>query len=104
METMGARVINELYVSHLFSLALSLHGGTESFTYPYGTPNHMISSGITVPKLKMEYDIKNGKAENPHEVSVGINDLKMYRKGGYDMTTGKSTEPPDANMLKGKLY
>lgn len=41
METIGARLVNELYISHIFSLALTLHGGTESLTYPYGAPNHI---------------------------------------------------------------
>jgi hypothetical protein len=121
METIGARVINELYTSHLFSLALSLHGGTESFTYPYGTPNHIISNNI--PKIPMNYDINKGKALNP-KLSTKLNtnknpnpnpnklhnnlkqnlhkNLKDLRNGLYDMIKGKSTEPPDANMLKGK--
>lgn len=100
METIGARVINELYTSHLFSLALSLHGGTESFTYPYGTPNHILSD--TIPKIRMKYDIENGKALNPKEFSKNLKNLTKFRHGIYDMINGKSTEPPDANMLKGK--
>ena len=101
METIGARVINELYISHLFSVALSLHGGTESFTYPYGTPNHI--EGNRIPKIPMEYTIENGKALDPKPNSETQKVSELFRTGTYDMVMGKSSEPPDANALNGKL-
>lgn len=48
MTTVAGRVVNELYINHLFQLALTLHGGTESLTYPYGAPNHL--EGTRKPK------------------------------------------------------
>lgn len=102
METIGARVVNELYINHLFSLALSLHGGTESLTYPYGTPNHML--GSSTPKIPMTYLIQNGKASiDGSKISdLAKRQAEQYRKGTYDMISGKSSESPDNNALKGK--
>jgi hypothetical protein len=99
METIGARVINELYVNHLFSVALSLHGGTESFTYPYGTPNHIMNSNI--PKIPMKYTVEKGKAVDPTPLPNTLNQAELFRSGTYDMIMGKSSEPPDANALGG---
>lgn len=101
METIGARVVNELYINHLFSLALSLHGGTESLTYPYGTPNHMI--GNITPKIPMKYTSEDGNLTpiNRKESQI-LNLVKKYRTGKYDMINGKSSESPDNNTLRGK--
>ena len=55
MESIGARVVNELFLKHKFSLSLSLHGGTESLTYPYGVPNHMNNNDL----IPMEYEKVN---------------------------------------------
>lgn len=101
METIGARVVNELYINHLFSLALSLHGGTESLTYPYGTPNHMLGSGT--PKIPVTYLIQNGKASiDSSKVTPQVHQIaKQYRKGSFDMINGRSSESPDDNTLKG---
>ncbi len=52
MQTIGARLVNELYISHLFSLALTLHGGTESLTYPFGSPNHLIENSDESTSVK----------------------------------------------------
>lgn len=101
MESIGARVINELYINHLFSLALSLHGGTESFTYPYGTPNHTNTNGI--PKIPMKYDIQDGKAINPKEMPESRSKAEMFTSGTYDMISGKSSEAPDQNALACKI-
>jgi len=102
METIGARVVNELYINHLFSLALSLHGGTESLTYPYGTPNHMM--GSAAPKIPVTYLIENGKAsvDGSKTTDQAIQIAKQYRKGSFDMINGISSESPDNNALKGK--
>ncbi len=99
METIGARVVNELYINHLFSLALSLHGGTESLTYPYGTPNHM--QGNKTPKIPIKYtQDENGnlKFDSSHPDILSI--TKKYRTGLFDMVQGKSSESPDNNALK----
>lgn len=103
METIGARVINELYVNHLFSVALSLHGGTESFTYPYGTPNHM-ESKVGIPRIPMSYTIEKGKALNPIPGSETLKTAEKFRRGTYDMVMGKGSEPPDAIALSCKIY
>jgi len=99
METIGARVVNELYINHLFSLALSLHGGTESLTYPYGTPNHML--GTYTPKIPMSYFIEDGKLKlNKNQDHQAHIIAKEFRKGKYDMINGMSSESPDSMALK----
>ncbi len=99
METIGARVVNELFINHVFLLALSLHGGTESLTYPYGTPNHMNIPNI--PKIPMQYKIVDGKL-TPRKPSESINSLvKKFRSGVFDMANGNSSNPPDINTLLG---
>ena len=42
MQTITARVVNELFRTHLFRLAITFHGGTKSISYEWGTPNHKI--------------------------------------------------------------
>lgn len=96
MITIGARVINELYINNLFLLALSLHGGTESLTYPYGTPNHLQSRNI--PKIPMKYMNIKGKL-TPVNSPEALNTAKLFRKGDYDMYVGPSNNPPDQNAV-----
>lgn len=98
MESIGARVVNELYINHMFSLALSLHGGTESLTYPYGTPNHIHSKNV--PKLPIYYNQdKNGRLQI--NVAPETNSLvEQFRNLHYEMIVGKSTNPPDYNAVK----
>ncbi len=40
MQTITARIVNELFRRHLFRLAVTFHGGTKSISYEWGTPNH----------------------------------------------------------------
>nr|CCA14931.1 conserved hypothetical protein [Albugo laibachii Nc14] len=40
MESMTARVINELWRDHVFELAITFHGGTQSISYEWGSPDH----------------------------------------------------------------
>ena len=101
METIGARVINELYINHLFSVALSLHGGTESFTYPYGTPNHIRTRGI--PIVPMKYNVEGDNKATATPLKNSLKQAELFRSGTYDMIMGKSTEPPDANTLSCNL-
>ncbi len=98
METIGARVVNELYINHLFSLALSLHGGTESLTYPYGTPNHII--GRKIPKIQTSYYMQDGKLHFDNHKPGLVKTAKLFRGGNYDMIGGKSSESPDFMTLK----
>lgn len=98
METIGARVINELYINHLFSVALTLHGGTESLTYAYGTPNHLVDNEI--PKVPMDYFLEDGKAINPTPHADSLLKAEIFRERSYDLVYGKSSEPPDAVALK----
>lgn len=42
METMTARIINELWRDHVFELAITFHGGTQSITYEWGSPDHYV--------------------------------------------------------------
>lgn len=97
MESIGARVVNELFLKHKFLLSLSLHGGTESLTYPYGTPNHIQNN----PKIQMNY------IKNEMEVVTGknkedaMNLQKLYLKGDYDdvFSKGISLNPPDYKAI-----
>ena len=100
MVSIGARVVNELYLNHLFSIALSLHGGTECFSYPYGTPNHTNS---IAPKIPVKYH----KTKDGLEVKTDENTEKIvqeYRTGKYDILDGVSTEPPDFFAIKCIIY
>ena len=98
MQTIGARVVNELYLKHLFSLALTLHGGTESMSYSYGAPNHLVG----VPKVPMNYKVVNGKVEGtPTPETYGI--LKKYISGKMESRIKgrpKSTTPTDDIGIK----
>lgn len=90
METIGARVVNELYLSHMFSLALSLHGGTESLTYPYGTPNHLVNG----KKIPMDYKLVKGKLKNkPNSLTHSM--ANTFKSKVYDEIEGRGTPTPD---------
>lgn len=96
METIGARLVNELYINHIFSLALSLHGGTESLTYPYGTPNHVKNAEI--PKIPSKYEMKEGtyKLSNAEELRDAV---KIFQNKTFEMIEANSTNPPDFNSI-----
>ena len=40
MQTITARIVNELHRRHLFRTAVTFHGGTKSIGYEWGSPNH----------------------------------------------------------------
>jgi len=96
METIGARLVNELFIDHVFSLALSLHGGTESLTYPYGTPNHLKDQ--KVPKIPAKYEFENGKfnLKNKDKLNESV---KIFKNKTYEMYVGNSTNAPDYNSI-----
>jgi hypothetical protein len=96
METIGARLVNELFIDHTFSLALSLHGGTESLTYPYGTPNHLKTDKI--PKIPFKYDSSSGKITKKNDKNISEAILKFRRKD-FEMVRYNSTNPPDYNSI-----
>ena len=85
MRTIGARVVNELFISHLFSLSLTLHGGTESLTYPFGSPNHLVDSK-PIPTNYIKD--KNGKVIGS-EYKIGSTKID------YGDSLGKGDESPD---------
>lgn len=100
-ESIGGRVVNELFLEHIFTLSLSLHGGTESFTYPYGTPNHIDGN----PHIKMDYEetpegVINSKLSSDFNEEL----INEYLDGHYDkMNDGNqlvSTPSPDYNSIK----
>ncbi len=80
-ETVGARVVNELFLDHLFSLSLSLHGGTESLTFPFGTPNHLVGN----PIIEMNYSQKNN-GEIDSDLSSRESLIDEYLNGNFDKT------------------
>jgi hypothetical protein len=99
METIGARVVNELYINHMFSLALSLHGGTESLTYPYGVPNHIMGNPNIIPMNYFRVKEKLFSKKTPLSDFMA----SRYRKGEFDGIIGKSTPPPDGIAFKSIL-
>ena len=97
METIGARVVNELFLKHIFSLSLSLHGGTESLTYPFGVPNHIENNKKSIP---IKYITKGFRTiAEPNKESFDM--AKLYRTGKFDGVMGKSTYAPDNNAMAG---
>jgi len=42
MQTVAARTVNELFISQLFQLAFTFHGGINVIGYVWGAPRHMI--------------------------------------------------------------
>ncbi len=43
MQTFVARALNELWLEHLFQLAVTFHGGMQAIAYEWGSPNHEVS-------------------------------------------------------------
>jgi hypothetical protein len=100
--TIGARVINELYLTHIFTISLSLHGGTESLTYPYGTPNHI--NDAKLPKVPMNYNSYNSTTLEATPLENADNIANYYKTMNSEQITGESTEAPDLQGLIGKMY
>ncbi len=98
METIGARVVNELFLNHMFSMGLSLHAGTESLAFPYGTPNHIKKA----KKIPMKYvKLKGGRVKNKRlEMTDKI--TQMFKDEKYDLLEGEGTPTPDSSGMKGK--
>ncbi|TMW65360.1 hypothetical protein Poli38472_008002 [Pythium oligandrum] len=44
-QTMVARAVNEVWRDHLFQLAITFHGGTQSVSYEWGSTNHELPGG-----------------------------------------------------------
>jgi hypothetical protein len=42
MQTFVARSLNEVWMEHLFQLAVMFHGGTQAIAYEWGSPNHEV--------------------------------------------------------------
>jgi len=99
MESIGARVVNELYLSHMFSLGLSLHAGTESLTYPYGTPNHIKSSH----KIQMIYKEVDGKIK-PFPTSRTFQQANFFKSSKLDEVEGKGSDTPDTAGISSNLF
>lgn len=98
MESIGARLVNELFIDHTFSLALSLHGGTESLTYPYGTPNHLKTD--TIPKIPFRINSSSDKLKIENNKKINDAVLK-FRKKEFEMVRFNSTNAPDYNSIVG---
>lgn len=96
MNTITARTINEIFIHNLIKISVSLHAGTSSLTYAYGTPNHLI-------KLYPQYKIPFLKG---HDLSSSNDYMKTiinkYYNGEVDnLPFNESTEAPDNTALKG---
>jgi hypothetical protein len=85
MNTITARTVNEIFINNLIRFSLSIHGGTSSLTYAWGTPNHLTH-------LKPEHKI-NKKTDNPKI-------LESFYQGKFDEIDNESTESPDNTGLQ----
>lgn len=96
MNTITARTINEIFINNLIKISVSLHAGTSSLTYAYGTPNHLI-------QLYSHFKIPFKQAGS----DLALNDLSdkiinRYYNGEVDqLPFNQSTEPPDNKTLEG---
>ena len=83
----------------MFSLALSLHGGEESLTYPYGVPNHIVGNPNIIP---MNYfRVKHKTVSKKTALSDYM--ASRYRMGEFDNIRGISTPPPDGIAFKSTI-
>jgi hypothetical protein len=69
MRSISARVVNELFLNHIFSLAFTIHGGTESLTYPWGAPNHFPSRETNIPITDKQF-LSDLAPDNNAEVGI----------------------------------
>ena len=100
MQTVGARVINEIFIHHMIQLALSLHGGTESLTYPYGTPNHIKSNFIN--KISVNYETLKNKTVIPKFGANAQKEVNLFQQGQFEYFSSpgsKSLNPPDHTSI-----
>lgn len=96
MNTITARTINEVFIHNLIKVSISLHAGTSSFTYAYGTPNHLTQ---LYPQFKIPF--KNGNG-NSNEFTRNI--INGYYNGDVDnLPFNESSESPDNYALEGIL-
>ena len=94
MSTISARTINEIFINNLIKISVSLHAGTSSLTYAYGTPNHLIKLS---PQYRIPFGIKDGQMIN----SI----IDQYYNGSLDnLPYNEATEPPDNIALEGINY
>ena len=91
MRTIGGRVVNELFLSHIFSLSLTLHGGIESLSYPFGAPNHLKDNKYEIP---LKYHA-GGIQKFPETDDL----VKKYKHGDYNHLSGTSSEAPDLSAF-----
>jgi hypothetical protein len=89
MQTISARTINEIFSNNLIRLSISIHGGTSSLTYSYGTPNH-------IQNLNEKFKLPIKSKGNFKEV------LEDYYSGKLDESREKSTISPDDKALAGR--
>ena len=95
MNSITARTINEIFINNLIKISVSIHAGTSSLTFAYGTPNHIINlnADFIIP-----FD-QNNSNTSPFDISKKIN---SYYNGEVDnLTSNESTEPPDNQTLEG---
>lgn len=92
MNTITARTINEIFIHNLIKVSISLHAGTSSFTYAYGTPNHLTQL-YSQFKIPFQSDLNNGNTRNI---------INEYYNGDVDnLPFNESSEAPDNTVLEG---
>lgn len=92
MNTITARVINEIFIRNLIKISFSLHAGTSSLTYAYGTPNHIIN-------LYSTYRIPFNLERSPNSEITNV--INQYYIGNVDnLPSNQSTESPDNTALE----
>jgi hypothetical protein len=49
MRSFVGRALNEVWLDHLFQLAITFHGGMQAIAYEWGSPNHEVRKATASP-------------------------------------------------------
>jgi hypothetical protein len=90
MLTITARTINEIFINNLIRFSLSIHGGTSSLTYAWGTLNHLTH---LLTKFKLPYEKNKNNSTNVDEI------IESYYSGKFDDIDNESYLSPDDSGL-----
>jgi len=92
-QTISARSINEVFINNMIRISLSIHGGTSSVTYAYGTPNHLAH-------IDDSYRITQ---DSKKDVNTLKKVLQIYYSGRLEETDDLLTyDAPDQSALNSK--
>ncbi len=67
MRTFVGRALNEVWLEHLFQLAITFHGGMQAIAYEWGSPNHEVWCSVCCPCV----DVGVGEVRVPTHLGDG---------------------------------